>query len=755
MQHQPVFIHFKTIALKQILLITFFLASFLFSNAQVPNTKAQQDEMKQMIAELKKEIATLEAEIRQAEKEDPESVTSLKTQLNTYKNMLAAFDKQSVAAAKPKTANPTVKKPLPQTASPIVKAYLKAPVVAPTPAQANDRFFWYKGKKINDSTLVTTKKTVVQYSGKKQMLIIEPDEKKDTAFVSIAKRIAKGEQAKKELIDQFDQMKNGFIYYPYLENSLVIYDDLTKLFSQAVNNTFTFTDPLPNITAPKKSNNPGKTGKGPNHFVAGLFSQDELLLDSVPDADQLLKQLEDVLDNAEKKMKQLPSIENFSAPPRHELGRCSTCDTSAVSRQAQIDAAWVENYFEDNRKIIQPVLSAARTAALLLGKDGHGIQDRATTILMAIMKRANEKNKILWKRYGNQIHYLPAIVRVILALERQRQLLGIEETDFPLSELMGTCLKVYDTYYKEQLAAKNHDFILNVPFHLGFYRQLALLGSESNGFGVYFNEMLAYNRFSLTIEMDFVWQMDRDGKLERRATGNLSSPKDEVYITLFPDNCGYRMMLYTTDLDNKKWGDVSVPMKVNSGIKTVREEDDKLKDYPYTGAAQYSFRFPDGKINFCDNGPDTLFLFMMAGDEQVAARAQGDIQSIHKTYTIEMLIFAMQALVNEDTEGMMQGTQDAGAQIMNTVAGFMQQPPAENTLDKLKTEYTGYMQMDNQSKLFENSVATKSARIVFNAANRSTVLTDTYIDTKRKMSEDIEIKKGLFHLRMVHEPKGK
>ncbi|RYZ30696.1 MAG: hypothetical protein EOO10_01940 [Chitinophagaceae bacterium] len=731
--------------MKRILFLLFLQVSVLYSYAQLPTGK-QTDEMKQMIAELKKEITTLEDEIKTAEKEDPDAVASMKTQLNTYKTMLAAFDKSSATAAKPKPATPAVKKTLPQTLLPIVKVHLNGPVVAPIAAQAKDHLFWYKGKKINDSTLVTTKKTVVQYSRKRLMLIIEPDEKKDTIFVAIAKRIAKGEEAKRELIDRFDKMKNGFIYYPYLENTLVIYDDLTKRYSEAMKNTISFKDPLPNMPAPKKSNTPARLAKGPNSFDPNMFAEDAP--DSIPD---VLENISRLLDEAEKELKQLPSIENFLAPPRSEVGMCATCDTGLYNRQERAISLWMERYNEQENRIAEKAASAGHVAGLLdLSMD---IQERVTSILLQLLHRGTEKNRILFDRYGNDIHYFNVIAPVMLGTERQLQLLGVSDESNPdaASLLAGKMYSVYKKHYDEQVAAKNHDFVLDMPRHLGVERQLQLLGSEKV-FGDIFGDLMSYNRFALTMEIDFVWQQDGDGKLQRRATGSMET-KEKIYVWLYPDSCRYRIMAHGTDLNNKKFGDITLPMKVNGGIKTVREQNDQLKDYPYTGAPEYSFRLPDCKINFCDNGPDTLFLALIGGNEEVAARAQGDMQNIAKAYTIDMLGFASQALINEDAAGMMQGTQDAGNQILNTISGFMQQAPPENTLDKIKTQYTGYMEMDNQRKLLENAYSTKKARIMFNANNRSTVLTDTYLDTKRKMENEVEIKKGLFHLRMVHEPK--
>jgi hypothetical protein len=237
--------------LKQILFLVLLQTSVFFSHSQLPTRIPQSDEMKQMVTELKKEIAGLEKEIKEAEKEDALAAAAMKKQLNTYKTMLAALDKSRPVEAKTKSPSAAIKNKLLQTPSPITAVFLKQPVMAPTAAQAKDRFFWYRGRMLNDSTLITAKRTVVQYSKKRSQLIVQPEEKKDS-FALIVKEIIRSEQRKQELVDQFNNIKNGFIYYPYVTTSLAVYDDLTKRFSGAVNNTLTFNPGLPILGLQKK-----------------------------------------------------------------------------------------------------------------------------------------------------------------------------------------------------------------------------------------------------------------------------------------------------------------------------------------------------------------------------------------------------------------------------------------------------------------------------------------------------------------------
>jgi ribosomal protein L29 len=736
---------FKRNTLKKILILIVLQACFFLSLAQLPTGKMQAEEMKKMAADLKKELAALETEIQRAEKEDPEAVAGLKTQLSTMRTLLAAFDKPGPPSGKPKAAPASSPVKLRQTPSPLVRAVLKGPVVAPTVAQAKDHFFWYKGKKINDSTLITQKKTVIQYSRKRNLLIVQPEEKKDS-FVSLAREISRGEQRKRELAVVFDKAPNGFIYYPYVVTTLAVYDDLTLRYSDAVKNTFSFDSTMPLFRSAQEAGGRKALGRGgPDAGADPLVEGNEV-------HEWVLQQLEE----ARKRFEQLPPVESFPEPPRRELGRCGSCDTSAIGRQRRLDAAWNEQYQGKEREIMQQARAAMRVQTL----NGYAEMDREVDekfdeLSERMAKRIIQKDNILLDRYGDKLPYLPMVLQVLLGHERQRQLLGDEE-GHSLGPLVAKMTLAYERYYKEQEAAKNYDFVLNMPFHLGIMRQRALLGGEEGleDFGSFLDRFTAYNRFALTMELDFIWQSGSGEDLKIVATGKMAT-KEKVYVQFIPDSCGYRMLAHTADLENKQLEDIVIPMKVEGGVKTMPDEEGKLRNYPYSGAPQYDLRFPDCRLDFCTGVPDTLFLSVIGGNEEVAARGGADIQGTHRAYTIDMLIYAGQVLMNENTEEMEEGIHTSGNAILGKVAGFMQQAPPADTLDKLRVRYEGYMDMDDLRKGFEGSYSTRKAMILFNANNRTSILADTYIDTKRVLHDDVEVKKGLFHLRMAHEPKAK
>lgn len=745
--------YLKTSTLKKFLILVCLQIVIAVVFSQVPAAKGQSDEMVQMIADLKSEIQTLEKEIKVAEKEDPDGVPMLKKQLASLQALVAGFDKSKKVPSKGSRVSPKSLE-LAQTPSPTVPVYFKQSIPSFTAAQARDRFFWYRGKKINDSTLVTLNRTLVQYSKKRDLLIVQPEEKKDSFFLQ-AKEIQKTEERKLELASSFDQMTNGFLYFPYVARSMAVYDDLTRRFSAALRNTISF-EPLNSTTRVDSASARFGRGGGSGAVSLQLLALISRIATTDAEIDPGVDWVIQQLDDAYRKCLLLPPAETFSTPPPHELGQCATCDGSLLRKQFQLDSIWINDYQGKETAIFRQALSAMRTYTFLSGdKADDRVQQKFDAVFDFMIERMEQKDQVLLNRYGSDLRYFTVVGQTILAHQRQRQMIGDERADNKMiSELNRRIMPAFWKYFDEQATFRNHDFILNVPLHLGIFRQLTMLGDE-NQFGDNFSKMMdrvkAYNRFALSMKLDFVWQKGSDAEFDMRATGTMETP-DKVFFSFYPDSCSFRIMGYKTNAKQKSLQDISVPLQVQGGVKTIRRDNDNLVNYSYSGPQEYLVRFPDARIEFCTPTADTLFLAIMGGSEAVAARGQAEMQRMNSAYTLDMLIFASQVLINEDAEDRTNEMMENGVEILNKIAGFSSKENPQTVYKKLELEHAGYMDMDDARKNFESSFSTQKAKLLFNANNGASVVADTYVDLKRTMQDDIEIKRGLFHIRIEHEP---
>lgn len=743
----PVVFTIQPIYMRLILFFLFlFFTSCIITEAQVKPTGNQQAEMQQAIDEIKKEIRKLEDEIKRTT--DPEEAASLKKELASLKSMLSMFEKTS----KPLSQSPAPVKnqPVKNTPSPITPVVLKQPYTIPTAAQATDRLLWYKGKKINDSTLVTVKGMVVQYNknNKKRSLVKIQPLKKTDPFDSMVVEFTNGEKRKEALINQFDKLKNGFLFYPELRTALAIYDDLTERMSSVLKNTIE----LPEMTLPATAQPeplPMPVAKGP--------ALDEQLPDTIPGKNKdewtaMKEALDRQMALAEQLYQQLPPVHSFPAPPLHEPGMCSNCDPAIIKKQRLQDSLWLEQYQGKEQRINQMVLGAERQMALL------GMEGGDMILFDKLMKRAVAKATILFERYGDEFRCSKVVMQVVLGLERQIQLLGMSDSiSFNGSLFLLKKLGMYEQYLEEQIKAKNHDFVLNLASHLGYLRQKALLGTNEHpetAADDIIQQWLQYNRFELMIESDFIVEKrDEEGELQFKATGALA-PKEKTYGMLISYNCKYKMIPYTVDYTNAALKDVSINMHVRSGTKTIKDENGKLVNVPYSGPDSYFLTFPDCIIDFCNQQQtDSAWMHTFTGKEGLPVQADHLAYTTSKTYQIDFLIMANLVFVTNDLPQNEQNFENVSQDLFTTMGGFEGSGVGGSKLDKLKTQYQGKMKMDEHRKSIQNLVNDQQSILTFRANNKQTVVTDLFTDTKRKLEEEgLDLTRGLIHFKIVHAP---
>ncbi|MBI1343675.1 MAG: hypothetical protein GC171_12135 [Terrimonas sp.] len=701
----------------------------------IPNTA-----MQQQINEVKNDIRELEAEIKEAEKNDPDEVAELKNQLAVMKKMLAMMDPSSSPSSPVKPVKKTVA-PASQYQSPVLPVYLKQPVTAPTASQARNRLLWYTGKKINDSTLITMKGLVVQYNKKTGRLKLQPDKKTDP-FNKIVKELDKSDQRKNELIDMFIKMKNGALYYPDLVNALALYDDITKRYGAGLKNYIDIPQIFPQTVAAVEYYPAFYAGRGPN--------LSKIITDTVPDKflQEMGKKINELLKKADAMEKSLPPVDAFLPPPLKDLSICSSCDSGIIKKEEIEDSIWHKKFSGAEEEIMQIRLGLARQMALM-GMDDEKIM--RVILETKVPARMLQKARILYDRYGKDPRYIKTVAPIILGIERQHQLLGITEGmgDNILASLLSFD---YEKYMREQMGLKNYNLVLNLAQHIGWLRQKALLGAADDANASYskLKPYLDFNRFNLSLDLDFIYEQKNDDELEMRASGKIAT-KDKVYVQLYLDDCTWRMRLWNPDYFTAKADEMAMPLLVNSGQKTIREENDKMATYPYSGPSKVMAQFPDFKISFCNNGQsDTAIMTTLNYP------VDGDIpvQTSFKTYKAELLALANHMFIDINK---LEGHESEGMNMALDIMTSLSQPQVTNPtgnpkLDKLQSDYHLRKTSDDFKKQVSTTGLTEKSVFLFQANNGSSVLIDKTNDTKHRIDENSELTKGVIHLRVVHDP---
>jgi len=729
------------------LYILFFCVLVISKPIQAQNVDLSED-----IAALREDIKSLEAEIAEAKASYPEDVPELQQELATMKKMLASFEKLAGMSSAPPPAAPTpVVSVKPKSTSPVVPINLNQPVKTPTPDQSTDQFLGQKGRKINDSTFITSKGLLLQFQLSQNRLVCQPDSKSDP-FKHIVDELEKSEQRKDELIDNFSKMQNGVLYYPQLIHAVEYYSDMDIRFNGVVNNTIDL--PPARSYSDQSSQNTNKNMRGGPYAPEMEFEDNSGLLE--------LKQR---LQAAREKFKALPSPETFPSPPQHDLSICGSCDEKIVKRERKLDSLWYVGYKQKEEEIIREVLSVYHDAVVNnIEIDENDPQVWACgDAIDTVMKRMTKKNDLLIERYGKDLKRSILISTTLLSLERQKALLGVTDDGKvkDVLDLMKESDKAYLTYFKERLDLKDYNFVYNIGGHLGRERQKQILGVVESGgqdpeTKYYWNNVVmkaaSNNRFALTLDLDFIYeQVDHDEKLELRATGSITT-KDKVFVSLYPDSCSWRMILSKVDYNNASDQLAGIPLHVKSGEKTVRDEDDNLVTFSHTGTKEMVAYLPDFKINLCDVSKRDSAL-MMPINLPYGTTPQVN-KDFNKSYKDEMVGMAshmftdVNKMEDNESEGM-----DLAADIIATLSeSNVTEPTGNPKLDKMQREYNIKVKQDDHKKDLSQIALTKKSVFLFNANNGSTVFIDQTNDTKHRIDEYAELKKGSVHMRVVHDP---
>jgi hypothetical protein len=496
----------------------------LFNYATLSIALSQQptrDQMQAQAAQAKKEslemIAEMEKDIADAKKsgENAETIAEMEKNLAMMKKMLGIVDKVSAIKQPPtiKEGNNTVA----PYKSPYIKFY-KQPIVVPTEAQAKDKLLWYRGKKIDQNTLITTKGRVIQYDKQNNRVRVQYNEKKDTSILKIIANLAKSRLWTKNYVDKKSAEKNSFFDYPMVMLAMERFELIEKEFDKIANNALelpgTGTQPRAEIFYDLFSTNTGPSANTEGSIDPYIKEQMEII--------------KSLMNNA-------PPLD-VTPPPKAEFGLCYYCDPGAQERYYREKEIWGTAFTEYEASIMNRVLAIERYYQLL----GVDSEPEVGTMFTGELgdawgfaqNRIDQKIELLKQRFGRDIYRYECVVTQMLARERQRQLLGMGD-DFAAvePEIMG--LSIFYDFIMDRIAANDYDVMFNYAMILGFARQKQLLGlseEETDTWQPMYDAVVKHNRFALTLDLDFETHIVTDESVII-ATGMMTT-KQKIYLKL-------------------------------------------------------------------------------------------------------------------------------------------------------------------------------------------------------------------------------
>ena len=439
--------------------------------------------------------------------------------------------------------------------------------------------FWYKGKKLNDtSLLIPSGQTVTFLPSKKKMKVNTP--KNQDVLQVLIKEIKQSDQRKStlsQLIIKSEKgpLNAGFVYH--LNRSL---DAVKQNFQLLANNEMEL-----EISGSATRTNPVKPPGLPPE-IAAIY--------------------EEVLAYAAK-IRNTSSIPSPPAPASVGLDYCYPCDAErkgAYQRDANAFIQWYQEESEMLSKAIKVLGHLGNQKVKNIEQDTtrrQTMMDEMFEAFETIFNRLGKKLLLAWTTYKNDESKLPFLAEQLFSFIRAQQLMGLPTVaNFPEAmEIASTCVE--SGFKKLEKAKQERDFkiLLNISWIVGLFRTAELLGIDPAQFNQALSDFITLNRFKVNV--------DARAKMSNEGTVMAARMTGENIFGAVPDsNCILKWTLLSPD--NSK-------MKFNLD-EAIFEVPDATASY--AGTKNWKTHPANIQLDFCEEQKDTFLLdgFLPDGGEE-------------------------------------------------------------------------------------------------------------------------------------------
>jgi hypothetical protein len=444
-------------------------------------------------------------------------------------------------------------------------------------SQATDTSFsllWFKGKKINDSTLSTPNGRRVTYQPSRGRAEIGmPD--KNNVFERIQRMLQQSGQRKSDLARTVLRAQHGTLKIGFVRHINQAMDEVDR--------------PAEKLAGTKLELETEETRRMPLGEGSDLPPYIEMYYNQVL---QYVASLSST------------SIPEPPVPPGRGLDYCSPCDAGRKAAYAQQEEAFyqylekereqmekaiaVMHYFTKRKFKQQPYDSAAEARMM----------PRMKQAMRFILTRIGAKMMKVWNKYKNDADKLPFLAEQMLAFIRAEELTGINAYEgFPSpgeisQQCVFTALKQVDTAKQK----RDYRILLNVRWIVGLYRSAELCGMDQSGFENGLTDFLRINHFELSVQADATM-----GKENTEMSANMSGKN--VFGAAPDSNCVLKWTLLSPDSTKMKY--------------TLEEASMILPktEAVYTGTYNWKTTPATLMLDFCKAEKDTAMLYGFMPDE--------------------------------------------------------------------------------------------------------------------------------------------
>jgi hypothetical protein len=587
---------------------------------------------------------------------------------------------------------------------------------------------WYKGKKLKENVLLTTKADTVSYNPAKGIIKVTSKDGQGKQLDDMLKELNKTPQRMREMVGRLMTGRPKDALPAVLYNVGSAYNEIKEEYISILSNTFT----IPEFKLPEVAT--ATPGHGPS------MEEDYFPIDPF---DGIIKGLYDYMD-AHKNDKF--SASELPVPPVLNFTYCYSCDTE----KKEAYNTELENFkndfanIDDDKDILQKTLSTSRQACLTLSaKENEAVQNRLVPIIEFIWKRISQKTKVLMDKYFDDPERCHAVLQLALAAERQNQMTGVGESmpEGFFFQALTTVIK----YISKAMDEKNYPVALNLKMILSIERQFQLFG------GIAPDNFLAkafqFNQFKLN--------MNVSAKVSGNGGYQLAQVKGDNWFGALPDStCHLKWILVGPYINKVKVDLLAAELKGNAG------------EIIYVGTKVWNSDIPAIKVDFCriDIAIDSIttypfhpedfkemWLMPKQGPKNMAlasnvlvncfidvARSRQDAAKFSNPANVEKLKTEMMAQYQE--------------MMKNYKAGNITMPDRSTLSDITKV---GMAQI-NSNKISELIHTSNPGRYIFEPIvhNKETLILKERLNGKEIFPANSATEYAYFHLTLEHDPEG-
>ena len=437
------------------------------------------------------------------------------------------------------------------------------------------RLIWYKGKKINDTMLLTPSGRRISFSPRSATVTVNiPDAK--NIFLPIIKGIKKNDERREyiaRLVTSLPEKHCFIITVPIINRVFDRIEDRT-LEWQSNKVPLTVESSRPEILSPA-------------------------LTESWKD---LPTWVEVDYEEIKKFLNRISKLEQFDPPPPpdSEFDYCFPCDSSRQRNFRHDSKAFMDTYLGEERINLDKITDILHYFSNRRAK--HLMHDTASAKwmepeLMAgaadILERMELKMRAVWKKYSNDVKKLPFLMDQISSALRYNQLLGRDpDPGFPsFNEISAHAIRESVKFIDKLSRERDYRIILNLDWVMDIFRMAEIMDIT--------NTLPLQNSV-----MDFVYNVrfkvssDGDAAMANEQT-NLSAKMtgENIYVAIADANCRLRWKLMGPDT-------LKLIHKLEKAQMKVSDQNPA-----YTGTRKWMTEPAAFKLDFCNEVERDSVLF--------------------------------------------------------------------------------------------------------------------------------------------------